>query len=120
MILHAQPNKPWNKHDFMLLEAYQQLEEDRCGQCGLPRYICHSTSEDIQFRILEDNCAATQKVDQIKAQRAKSSKKKDGADPDSGVALIPYPYTESGVPLSSHRIPYYEAEAARIAEVLAV
>ena len=58
MILHKQPSKPWNKHDFLLLEAYQILEEERCGQCGLPKYICHSEDPEVRFRIEEDQCAA--------------------------------------------------------------
>jgi hypothetical protein len=114
MILHKQPTKPWNEHDFLLLEAYQILEEERCQQCGLPRYICHNESADLRFRIEEDTCAAM--VEKESYEERKRSSNKD-YKPPLGTTLRPVPYMEDGGEFTRLREPYYQAEAERQAAI---
>lgn len=110
MILHTQPSKPWNKHDFLILEAYQILEDERCGQCGLPRYICHSEDNEVRFRIEEDTCAAM--VDKEAYEEQKRGSNSD-YKPPLGTRLHPVPYMNDGTDFTRLREPYYRAEAER-------
>lgn len=115
MILHTQPTKKWNEYDFLLLEAYQILESERCGQCGLPRYICHNDSNEIQFSLAEDTCHAKAKID----ERNRADSKRTNFEPPAGTVLVPEPRSTEGKELIDYRQPYYEAEAARRAEIAA-
>lgn len=110
MILHTQPTKRWNAHDFLLLEAYQILEEERCQQCGLPRYICHNESSDVRFRIVEDTCAAMVEKDMYEEQKRGSDK--DYRAP-AGTTLRPEPYAVDGRDLTTFRTQYYLDEAEK-------
>jgi hypothetical protein len=104
MILHTQPTKPWNEYDFLLIEAYQILQDERCSQCGLPEYICHNESNLIQVQVNEDSCAVM--AAKAKKERQMSRGKKDYTPPD-GVILRPEPYTADGSDLASFRGDYY-------------
>lgn len=110
MILGVDSRKRWSKLDIVLAEAYQILENERCGQCGLPKYICQNASNDIDFHIEEEEChaiAAKEKHEKRKAGRNKKS------EPKPGVAVTYSPYTLSGKPLTSYRGEYYEDRAKK-------
>lgn len=109
MILHTQPSKKWTTHDFLLLQAYQILQDERCGQCGLPRYICHNDDPRIRVRVEEDSCAIKGAVE---SRERMNSKNKNYVAP-VGTQLQPEPYTSDGSDLVSFREPYYRAEAER-------
>lgn len=40
MVFHKQPSDPWEHGDFKLLEAYQILQDETCGSCGQPIWLC--------------------------------------------------------------------------------
>jgi hypothetical protein len=105
MILHTQPGKKWTEEDFLLLEAYQILEDERCSQCGLPRYICHSDDRRIQFWVDSDTCNAKYEVD----KRMESVK-----EPPKGTVLVPHPFMTDDSDFVELRGPYYEAESKRL------
>lgn len=109
MILHTQPRKRWNEMDFMLAEAYQKYLNGLCPQCGMPRYLCGNDSNDIQYHLREDYCAAKAAVDE---RRSRDSKAKD-YEPPFGVVLVPEPYSPSGASLDSFQYPYLKAQAAK-------
>lgn len=113
MILGSDNRKRWSKWDVALAAAYQILESERCPQCGLPEYVCHSASNDIGFDIQETTCAAMRKKESAEeAAREKRSKRKDAKEPH-GVTLTPVPFTYSGKDLTVHREAYYESLAER-------
>ena len=72
--------KRWSKWDIVLAQAFQILENERCSQCGLPRYICGNDSRDIDFRIEKQVCYATiarekyEKAEEKKRGKAKGSR----------------------------------------------
>lgn len=92
------------------------MENERCGQCGLPKYICQNESNDIDFRIEVETCHATKRLQEKERRdeelRSKGKKGKPQPAP-AGEAGYPVPYTLSGVSLSSMREPYYEQQAKR-------
>ena len=65
IILGKNSNKPWDKWDILLAKAYQIMEAERCGQCGLPRWICYNDDSDILFDIEEDTCFAKRELDSL-------------------------------------------------------
>lgn len=109
MILHEQPSEPWNDHDFLLIEAYEIFQSERCS-CGLLIYMCHSEDDAIQFDVHEDVCAAKVAVE------TKESKYKDGDRP-KGTRLVPFPFMTNGEEFITLREPYYAAEAKRQQEM---
>jgi hypothetical protein len=92
MILQKQPSKPWDKYDFLLLEAYQILEEERCPQCGLPQWICHNEDEDIQIELRDDTCFVKRTEQEADAINAKITNYKTPL----GTVVQPHPKTYSG------------------------
>jgi rRNA maturation protein Nop10 len=83
MLFHEQPTDPWNKYDFKLLEAFQILQDETCPQCGNPVWLCHSSSNRVDFKAYETICHATvarmRREDSKKPrdQRAKSDERKE-------------------------------------------
>ena len=58
MIFQTQPDEPWGRFDFLLLEAYQILQDETCPKCGHPVWLCRSTSNKIEFKAQEGYCAS--------------------------------------------------------------
>lgn len=98
----------------MLAEAYQILETERCPKCGLPRYICQNSSNDILFRVDEGTCYASAAVEEHDRRGLNSRKKSDGtySEAPAGIFAIPVPRALSGADLGTFRAPFYEEEAA--------
>lgn len=57
MLFYEQPNTPWERFDFLLLEAYQRLQDEICPRCGNPIWLCRSQSNDVYMKVEEDYCA---------------------------------------------------------------
>lgn len=107
MLLHSDPRGEWITHDFLLLEALQIMEQERCGQCGLPVWMCHDESGDVQFSIEEDECVAKRDTD-IRREKEGDSKKAA-----HGVNYYPSPYFVNDADWLSVRDGYYERMAKR-------
>lgn len=107
-ILGVDGDGKWNKWDILVAEAYEIVQREKCGQCGLPRWICQNDSEDIQFKVHQDSCFAMQKKDDKETQLTKNDKKIP-----AGVVLRPEPYARDGRDLADFREPYYRAIAKR-------
>lgn len=58
MIFYEQPTDPWVPYDFMLLEAYQRLQDEICPRCGHPVWLCRSDSNNVEFLVKNDICHA--------------------------------------------------------------
>lgn len=82
MIYHEQPTDPWTDYDFALIEAYQTLEDEKCGQCGNPVWLCRSDSNVFRFKVHKEACHATKALEEYKdskkprGERAKAEDKK--------------------------------------------
>lgn len=107
LLLHTQPSAPWTKHDFLLLEAYQIIQDEACPSCGLPVWICRNEDNDIQFSVRRATCFAT-RARELEDERYGPENKKP-----AGELLIPEPRVESGKALAEFRRPYYEADLKR-------
>lgn len=103
----AQPFGEWDDLDFSLAEAWRIMQDERCQQCGLPRYVCHSENPDIQFEIDVEQCQAVAEV----AMYEKSEKEShsDGWEPPAGTKTRPTPSTMSGADPASYRNEYYDS-----------
>lgn len=108
MIFHEQPTAPWVAFDFILLEAYQRLQDETCPNCGHPVWLCRSDSPDVQFRAEVGYCAGTRAV---KEAEDRSRPTKDRADRETkktwGRFTYPVPYAPPGRELPT-REQYYE------------
>jgi len=113
LILGKDSRKPWGRWDIVLAKAYQRFLNELCQQCGLPKYICHSDDNRIQFKVARDECEST-KV----SERAQSElSKKDHVT--HGVRLFGEPFlTEDaeaeGVEFSDFRRPYLMERARKM------
>src|SRR5690349_3704515 len=62
MIFHEQPTDPWVPFDFILLEAYQMLQDEICPKCGHPVWLCRSDSPNVQFKVRSAVCNAEREL----------------------------------------------------------
>lgn len=110
-LLRVQPYEPWEEYDFLLHEAYCILQDERCSQCGMPRYICHNDSADLEFDIIEDDC----RVMVVKDEHEENERKAGGENykPPVGTTLRPKPYLVSGGDPATLRDSYYDGELAK-------
>ncbi len=112
MLTGADSRKAWSDKDRLLMSAYQAIENERCGQCGLPMYICQNESEKVVIRLEEQSCAVIAK----KAQHGGRGKKKELPE---GTVLVARPYHADGkdIDLSTMRTPFYESIAKKREEI---
>jgi len=115
LVLGRDSRKTWSRTDIVLAKAYQRFLNELCQQCGLPKYICHTDDNRIQFKLIEDDCASAAKVE--KAQYD-ASKKKD-ATPRFGVKMAGEPYLtqdaiDEGLEFSDFRRPYLIDRARKL------
>jgi len=105
LILGKDSRKPWGKWDIVLARAYQRFLNELCGQCGLPKYICHNDDNRIQFRLGNDECESTALAEREQASLTEKDVKTFGR------RLYGEPYLtddakEEGLELSDFRRPY--------------
>jgi hypothetical protein len=97
MLFHEQPDEPWTEFDFMLVEAFQMLQDETCGDCGNPIWICRNDkASNVGFKIKTSTCFAKAELEkwQEREEKAKGKKKKYGQSP----YVVPYTYDESQLP----------------------
>jgi hypothetical protein len=104
LILGKDSRKPWGKWDLLIAEAYQILQTERCSQCGLPVWICHSEDSDIEFDLVEETCFATRERETVHEADSKSA----GYEEPKGTVAHPVPFTRSKKPMEyAMRDEYY-------------
>lgn len=114
--MQEQPFSEWSSLDFALFVAYKTLQDERCSQCGLPRYVCHSENPDIQFSIDEDQCVAKREIERYEeAERDRHDGDSDWKPP-KGTTLVPRVETVSGADPTSYRDEYYNSMRVRLEE----
>lgn len=111
MLFHEQPTDPWTAYDFKILEAYQILQDEICHQCGNPVWLCHSTSNSVEFKAYETTCYATRermKREDNKKPSKERADKKEKAEWGVVTTMTPYKpdYAEGEMPT---RREYYES-----------
>lgn len=112
LILGKDSRKPWGRTDVVLAKAYQRFVDELCQQCGLPKFICHSDDNRIQFKIGRDSCsaAAVSEKEQERASEANSKK--------YGERIFGQPYlidsaVKEGVEFADFRTPYMLEQAKK-------
>lgn len=108
MILGADNRKPWSKMDVLIAQAYQTIQDEKCGQHGGPRWMCDHEDQSLDLKIEEQHCYAKQELQKEEEGR------KDKEEP--GVVLYPRFYSRAGRDLSTYRTSYYEQKAREAAE----
>lgn len=78
LILGKDSGKRWGKWDFLLAKAYQRFLNELCQQCGLPKYICHTDDNRVQFKTVRDECASTAAAERAQEQMVQASSKSYG------------------------------------------
>lgn len=81
MILGTDNRKRWNRHDFLLSQAYtfalEIIKGEECPQCGMPKYICHDSENAVRIHLDEDFCNVKFEIEKKQAEDRKASEKKD-------------------------------------------
>ena len=97
MLFHEQPDLPWTKFDFLLLEAYQILQDETCSMCGSPIWICRNEyASNVGFKIKSAKCFAKAELDKHnERQEKKKSKSKKHGEQDY---VVPYAYDDGDLP----------------------
>jgi hypothetical protein len=114
LILGKDSRKPWGKWDLLIAEAYQILQSERCGQCGLPIWICHSEDSDIEFDLIDDTCFATRERETVQEADSKSA----GYEMPKGTVSHPVPFTRSKKPMEYEMREEYYVRRAEIRKAI--
>jgi len=106
MIYHEQPTAKWTRYDFLLIEAYQVLQDETCPQCGQPVWLCRSDSPDINIKVRRSTCNVTAVMEKQrdKDQKNKSRQLKPG---ESYYPVIEPIFEDSELP---SRADYYRSQ----------
>jgi hypothetical protein len=97
MLFHEQPDEPWTAFDFLLVEAFQILQDETCSECGNPIWICRNEdAQSVGFKVRTSVCYAKLELEkwQEKEQKSNNKKKKYGQSP----YVVPYTYDDSPFP----------------------
>jgi hypothetical protein len=97
MLFHEQPTDPWTEFDFLLIEALQILEDETCGHCGNPIWICRNDdAQNVGFKIKTSTCYANAEMERWREKQEKSgsSKKRHGELP----YVVAYTYDGGDLP----------------------
>lgn len=98
MIFHEQPNDDWTPFDFLLLEAYQMLQDEICPKCGHPIWLCRSDSPNVEFRVDGAVCQAERALKAYEDQKASSTQKADRATRKTwGTFYYTMPFTPDNI-----------------------
>lgn len=113
LLLGKDSQKPWGPWDALLAKAYQRFLNELCQQCGLPKYICHSDDNRIQFKPVNDSCASAA------VSERKQSDMASGDGKNYGIKVYAEPYlvesaVEEGLELSDFRRPYLFEQAKKM------
>lgn len=109
MLFYEQPDEPWIEFDFMLIEAFQMLEDETCSECGNPIWVCRNDSAtNVGFKIKTTVCYAKAELDKW---RDKQDKKKAKAKPGELPYIVAYTYDDGPMPT---RQDYYESLSDKI------
>ena len=78
MVFHDQPTDPWIDMDFLLLEAYQIMQDEVCSRCGNPVWLCRSSSNTFRFTVETVICHAERALKEYDdLQLPRESREKD-------------------------------------------
>lgn len=106
LLFQEQPNGEWTKFDFLLLEAYQILQDETCQQCGNPIWICHNEfADNVGFKIKTVKCFAKAELEKHQERQQKKDVKKK----TYGQIEVVVPYAYDGTELPTRR-GYLEAQ----------
>ena len=113
LVLGKDSRKPWGRWDIVLAKAYQRFLNELCQQCGLPRYLCHTDDNRVQFKVVRDECAST-----AASEKAQDKLREDGKK-SYGVRLFGEPYLTDdakaeGLEFSDLRKPYLTERAKKM------
>ncbi|QIK61797.1 hypothetical protein G7068_16150 [Leucobacter viscericola] len=86
------------------------MEQERCGQCGMPVWMCHDETGGVQFSIQEDECVAKREIDRRNDADSKKGKSAHG------ISLRPEPYYVDGATWLETRDTYYKTLVERASE----
>ena len=107
MLFHEQPSDPWVPFDFLLLEAYQTLEDETCNECGNPVWVCRNEeASNVGFKVKTGRCFGKAELDKWLEKDSKKKKKNSYGEYPYIVA-----YTYDNGPMPS-RMDYLRSLAA--------
>lgn len=101
MIFHEQPTDDWIPFDFLLLEAYQRLQDEICPRCGHPVWLCRSKSNTVDFKVQSGLCYAEKALKVAEVGRISDKKSRDAAKKElrhAGQFWYTVPYVPPNIP----------------------
>lgn len=95
MLFHEQPSDPWVPFDFMLIEAYQNLQDETCNECGNPVWVCRNDeATNVGFKVKVGKCFAKVELDKWLEKDSKKNRKTYGELP----YIVAYTYNGGPMP----------------------
>ena len=88
VVVGGQPHDEWTDMDFRILEAYQIMQDEACGHCGNPIWLCRN--EEVMWAVKSDMCYADRALEEWHDKQRDSKGK-------SGVKAGVHPYATAYV-----------------------
>ena len=72
LLTEPDPKGEWTKIDYLLLDAFYILDAENCTICNNPIWLCHSTDNRIDFKVLTRTCYAKAEIEDFeKSEKGK-------------------------------------------------
>lgn len=67
LLYAGNPNKDWERLDYLLQDAYYVMDTEICSICNNPIWLCHSTDNRIDFKVSTRTCYAKAEIDDFES-----------------------------------------------------
>lgn len=113
LVFHEQPHDPWEPFDFLLLEAYQILQDETCPKCGHFVWLCRSDNRLLEFKVRTDICAADKTLKQAEYDARPPKDKNSRKDKELISSFGKFQYTVPSMMFGEKSLPtrsdYYKS-----------
>lgn len=99
LLCDPEPTVGWTRLDYLIQDAYLTMDRERCTICNNPVWLCHSTDNRIDFKVVTRTCYA-------KAELEDFEKTDKGKKLDAGEYLVARPIGIDEDPLPTRHEAY--------------
>lgn len=75
LLCDPEPNSGWTRLDYLLQDAYFLMDREICTICNNPIWLCHSTDNRIDFKVVTRTCYAKAELEDF--EKSEKGKKLD-------------------------------------------
>ncbi len=78
LLFDPDPHRDWTRLDYLVQEAYHTMDQETCSICNNPIWLCHSTDNRIDFKVVTRTCFAKAELEDF--EKSEKGKKLDAGE----------------------------------------